>query len=63
MLPIRSNFRELFSAVLFQNIDTLERRAGIQDDFLVEAHGAFHTAHCIDCGLEHQHEYVRGKAE
>jgi len=46
-----------------QNIDTLERRAGIHEDFLVEAHGAFHMAHCIDCGLEHQHEYVRGEED
>ena len=29
----------------------------------MEAHGAFHTAHCIDCGLEHQHEYVRGEED
>ncbi|KAL5463520.1 hypothetical protein EMCRGX_G032420 [Ephydatia muelleri] len=42
-----------------QNIDTLERRAGINEDLLVEAHGAFHNAHCIDCGKEYSHEFVR----
>ena len=32
-----------------QNIDTLERRAGVPDDKLVEAHGSFATHACIDC--------------
>ena len=35
-----------------QNIDTLEREAGIADEKLVEAHGAFNTGHCIDCKKE-----------
>ncbi|KAI8906002.1 DHS-like NAD/FAD-binding domain-containing protein [Gorgonomyces haynaldii] len=30
-----------------QNIDMLERLAGISDDLLVEAHGTFHTAKCV----------------
>lgn len=30
-----------------QNIDTLERIAGIPDDKLVEAHGTFFTNHCL----------------
>jgi hypothetical protein len=21
---------------------------------------SFHTAHCIDCGTEHEHSYVKG---
>jgi len=29
-----------------QNIDTLERRAGINPELLVEAHGSFGSAHC-----------------
>ncbi|KAF8628697.1 hypothetical protein AX15_003755 [Amanita polypyramis BW_CC] len=32
-----------------QNIDTLERRAGIPEDKIVEAHGSFASHHCIDC--------------
>ncbi|KAM6494480.1 Sir2 family histone deacetylase Hst2 [Amanita muscaria] len=32
-----------------QNIDTLERRAGIPDDKLVEAHGSFASQRCIRC--------------
>ncbi|KAG6902620.1 hypothetical protein C0995_014226 [Termitomyces sp. Mi166 len=32
-----------------QNIDTLERRAGVPTDKIVEAHGSFATQRCIDC--------------
>jgi len=32
-----------------QNIDTLERRAGIPPEKLIEAHGSFATQRCIDC--------------
>ncbi|KAK5671149.1 Sir2 histone deacetylase Hst2 [Batrachochytrium dendrobatidis] len=30
-----------------QNIDMLERMVGVDDDFLVEAHGSFHLARCV----------------
>ncbi|XP_048586494.1 NAD-dependent protein deacetylase sirtuin-2 isoform X2 [Nematostella vectensis] len=42
-----------------QNVDTLERIAGVPDDLLVEAHGSFHTAHCIECKKEYTKEDVR----
>jgi NAD-dependent deacetylase sirtuin 2 len=42
-----------------QNIDTLERCAGIEADLLVEAHGSFATSHCIDCHEEHEHHFVK----
>eukprot|EP01117_Protostelium_nocturnum_P003461 TRINITY_DN144_c1_g1_i2.p1 TRINITY_DN144_c1_g1~~TRINITY_DN144_c1_g1_i2.p1 ORF type:complete len:380 (-),score=94.24 TRINITY_DN144_c1_g1_i2:23-1162(-) len=32
-----------------QNIDTLERVAGVKGESLVEAHGSFGSARCIDC--------------
>ena len=32
-----------------QNIDTLERQAGVSKDKLVEAHGSFASQSCIDC--------------
>ncbi|KAG0164791.1 NAD-dependent protein deacetylase sirtuin-2 [Apophysomyces sp. BC1034] len=32
-----------------QNIDTLERLAGVPDEKLVEAHGSFATASCVKC--------------
>jgi len=42
-----------------QNIDTLERVAGISDDKLVEAHGAFHMGHCIKCRKEFSQEWLK----
>lgn len=42
-----------------QNIDTLERIAGIPEDRLVEAHGTFNTNHCLDCRREHTQEWMR----
>lgn len=44
-----------------QNIDTLERGAGIPADKLVEAHGTFYTSHCIDCRKEYDIDFVKGK--
>jgi NAD-dependent histone deacetylase SIR2 len=35
-----------------QNIDTLERVAGVAPSFIVEAHGSFASSKCIDCALE-----------
>lgn len=42
-----------------QNIDTLERIAEIPEDKLVEAHGTFHTNHCIDCRREYSREWAK----
>ena len=46
-----------------QNIDTLERVAGISGDKLVEAHGSFATSHCIDCNKEETTEAVKKHVE
>ncbi|KAG0235175.1 NAD-dependent protein deacetylase sirtuin-2 [Actinomortierella wolfii] len=35
-----------------QNIDSLERQAGIDGDMLVEAHGSFATSKCIQCSID-----------
>jgi NAD+-dependent protein deacetylase SIR2 len=40
-----------------QNIDCLEREAGVPNDKIVEAHGSFATQRCIEC----QTEYPDGK--
>eukprot|EP01102_Stenamoeba_stenopodia_P020249 TRINITY_DN7822_c0_g1_i1.p1 TRINITY_DN7822_c0_g1~~TRINITY_DN7822_c0_g1_i1.p1 ORF type:complete len:348 (-),score=116.46 TRINITY_DN7822_c0_g1_i1:56-1099(-) len=42
-----------------QNIDTLERIAGVPAEKLVEAHGSFGTSHCIKCEEEYTLEFVR----
>jgi len=42
-----------------QNIDTLEREAKISNDKIVEAHGAFHTGHCVTCRKEYSQEWIK----
>ena len=42
--------RKLLKMCYTQNIDTLERLAGLPDDAIVEAHGSFANQHCIECG-------------
>lgn len=40
-----------------QNIDTLERQAGVSPEKLVEAHGSFGSAHCTGCDTPFTQEY------
>lgn len=44
----------LFLDWIPQNIDGLERKAGLNEDLLVEAHGSFSTAKCTNraCGKD-----------
>ncbi|KAG6830569.1 hypothetical protein H0H92_016020 [Tricholoma furcatifolium] len=42
-----------------QNIDTLERRAGVPEDKIVEAHGSFATQRCIDCSTPFDDDEMR----
>jgi len=44
-----------------QNIDTLEREAGIDGDKIVEAHGSFALCHCLQCRKEHSTEEYKVK--
>lgn len=37
-----------------QNIDGLERLAGIDPKFIVESHGTYHTARCVGPKIEHE---------
>lgn len=41
--------KKLLKRIYTQNIDTLERIAGVHGDYIVEAHGSFADNHCIDC--------------
>lgn len=43
-----------------QNIDTLERVAGIPGEKLIEAHGTFHTGHCLECRKEYPLQWMKG---
>lgn len=49
----------LLQRVYTQNIDTLERIAGVPEDKLVEAHGSFATATCTRCFKKHTQEFVK----
>ncbi|UZJ54913.1 hypothetical protein CBS101457_004233 [Exobasidium rhododendri] len=44
-----------------QNIDTLERMAGLPQEKLVEAHGSFATSQCINCRTAVTDEWMREK--
>ncbi|KIM40877.1 hypothetical protein M413DRAFT_445656 [Hebeloma cylindrosporum] len=41
--------KSLLHMCFTQNIDTLERRAGVPDHKIIEAHGSFATQKCINC--------------
>ncbi|KAL2782524.1 DHS-like NAD/FAD-binding domain-containing protein, partial [Aspergillus keveii] len=45
--------RSLLFKVFTQNIDGLERLAGVPGELIVEAHGSFANQHCIECDLEY----------
>lgn len=44
-----------------QNIDTLERVAGLPPELLVEAHGTFHTGHCLKCKASYMLPWMKEK--
>lgn len=46
-----------------QNIDCLEREAGVPDDKVIEAHGSFAFQRCIDCKSAYPQELMRKAIE
>ncbi|ETS78414.1 NAD-dependent protein deacetylase hst2-1 [Pestalotiopsis fici W106-1] len=54
--------KKLLRMLFTQNIDCLERAAGVPGDLIVEAHGSFATQRCIKCKTEYpdkeMHEHV-----
>ena len=44
--------RKVLRRCYSQNIDGLELVAGLPEDKLIQAHGGFSSAHCIDCDKE-----------
>ena len=44
-----------------QNIDTLERRAGVPESKIVEAHGSFATSRCVDCQKPFPQDEMKSK--
>ena len=58
--------RALLDTCFTQNIDTLERQAGVPAERIVEAHGSFADQHCIEChracdGAEMRAAVARGE--
>mmetsp|Transcript_20067 Transcript_20067/g.37296 ORF Transcript_20067/g.37296 Transcript_20067/m.37296 type:complete len:623 (-) Transcript_20067:13-1881(-) len=51
----------LLSTCYSQNIDTLERKAGIPDDKVIEAHGSFASAHCTKCNAPFDSDVCKEK--
>ncbi|XP_017085189.2 LOW QUALITY PROTEIN: NAD-dependent protein deacetylase Sirt2 [Drosophila eugracilis] len=42
-----------------QNIDTLDRLTGLPEEKIIEAHGSFHTNHCIKCRKEYDMAWMK----
>lgn len=59
MLKDKGLLRRCYS----QNIDTLERVAGLEGEDLIEAHGTFHTSHCVSffCRKEYTMDWMKEK--
>ncbi|RCK59635.1 NAD-dependent protein deacetylase HST2 [Candida viswanathii] len=55
LLQDQNSLRRVYT----QNIDTLERLAGVEDKYIVEAHGSFARNHCVDCHKEMDTETLR----
>lgn len=49
----------LLQMLFTQNIDCLERAAGVPADKIVEAHGSFATQRCIECKVEFPDDEMR----
>ncbi|KAK0524943.1 Sir2 histone deacetylase Hst2 [Tilletia horrida] len=65
-LPTRTHYffrllheKRLLRRVFTQNIDTLERLAGLPADQIVEAHGSFASSRCIRCGAGVEPDWIR----
>jgi NAD+-dependent protein deacetylase sirtuin 2 len=43
-----------------QNIDTLERVSRLPEEKIVEAHGTFHSSHCLECDQEYELLWMKG---
>lgn len=59
LLAQKGLLRMLFT----QNIDCLERRAGVPGDRIVEAHGSFATQRCVDCKTAFPDDAMRAHVE
>ena len=54
---------KMLQMLFTQNIDCLERKAGVPGDKIVEAHGSFATQRCIDCKTEYSDKLMKKAVE
>lgn len=59
LLQEKGKLKRIFT----QNVDTLERIAGVKGDYIVEAHGSFATSTCIVCKHRVEPDWIRAKVE
>lgn len=55
--------KEYLHTCFTQNIDTLERMAGVPAEKIIEAHGSFATQHCIQCKAGYPDDEMKEKIE
>eukprot|EP01080_Neovahlkampfia_damariscottae_P003948 gene3948-7158_t len=53
------NEKNLLKKCFTQNIDGLERIVGVDEDLIVEAHGTFSAAHCVECKLNYSEDHFK----
>ncbi|KAF9983972.1 NAD-dependent protein deacetylase sirtuin-2 [Modicella reniformis] len=58
LLPLLAK-KKLLLRSYTQNIDSLERLAGLSEDLLVEAHGSFATSKCVQCEMTSEVAWVK----
>ncbi|GJJ70858.1 NAD+-dependent protein deacetylase sirtuin 2 [Entomortierella parvispora] len=58
LLPLLAK-KNLLLRSYTQNIDSLERIAGLGEDLLVEAHGSFALSKCVQCEMTSDPEWVK----
>ncbi|KAL4064157.1 DHS-like NAD/FAD-binding domain-containing protein [Scleroderma yunnanense] len=57
------NTHSLLHTCFTQNIDTLERLAGVPKDKIIEAHGSFASQRCIECKMPFDDERMKRAVE
>ncbi|KAF9207423.1 NAD-dependent protein deacetylase sirtuin-2 [Haplosporangium sp. Z 27] len=58
LLPLLAK-KKLLLRSYTQNIDSLERLAGLDEDLLVEAHGSFAYSKCVQCEMTSDPDWVK----
>ncbi|ORY92642.1 DHS-like NAD/FAD-binding domain-containing protein [Leucosporidium creatinivorum] len=55
--------KKVLKSVFTQNIDTLERIAGLDEELIIEAHGSFAEAECLECKKVYTKESIKPQIE